>query len=131
MAASVAGQTQKTLPAKFLKELMVQGRPVVFQLDLTIRDATIASPFPEFASRDVKVIVREIGLQSLHGSCDHLPSVFGFEKKVKSRGPAEPEKMLSALIKSMVDLPHRVDMLKNDGISWVDFVGVHVKDHIN
>ena len=101
----------------------MDGRPCVFQLQLTVGNATITGALPVPPCRDVKVIVKKISLKRLHGASDHLPSVLG-------RVPTDPKEVLGAFVKGMVDLPHRVDMLQDDGISRVQLVGVHVKDDV-
>ena len=79
---------------------------------------------------DVELIVEQIGLQGLQWSRDDLPSIADLEKGAQGNVPAGPEEMLRTLRKGMVDLPHSMEMLTNDGVSRIWELGVHVKQHI-
>ena len=130
MAALIPGQAEQTLPLKLRSELLEQNRPAILKGNDTVRNSTVARPLPLFAIVDVEVIVEQIGLQGLRWSRDNLPSVSNLEKSAQGDVPAGPEEMLCTLREGMVDLPHSVQMLTDDGVSRVWKLGVHVKHHI-
>ena len=98
---------------------------------MAVWNATIARSFPELAIGDVEIIVKEVGLKCLQEPSHYLPPVFGFEKYIQGRVPADPEKMLGTFIKSMKDLPYRMDVLEDDGIPAIWLVWMHVENDIN
>ena len=131
VAALIPGQTEQTLPLEFLSELLEQNRPAILKGKDTVWYSTVASALPLLAIMDVELIVEQIGLQGLQWSRNDLPSVADLEKGSQGNNPAGPEEMLRTLWKGMVDLPHGVEMLANDGVSRVRELRVHVEHHIN
>ena len=122
---------QQALPAEFLKQLVLQVKPTIHESNLTVRDSAIACPLPKLAIGDVKAVAQKVGLESLHGTSDNLPSVFGLQKKIQGQVPANPEEMLSTFIKGVIHLPHSVDALEDDGVPSIRFGRVHVVDNIH
>ena len=131
MAPFIAGQSEQSLPAKFLLQLVVQQGPAFLQGQKTIWYPAVVCAFPSFGIREVKVIVQKVGLQSLQRAVNHLPPVFRFLERSEGHIPAGPEQVLSALIKGVVDLPNREKMLLDDRVPRVRILRVHVIDHID
>ena len=45
--------------------------------------------------------------------------MLGLKKEIQSGVPTDPEKVLGTCIKGVQDLPNRVDMLEDDGVSRI------------
>ena len=110
---------------------MVEQRPAFLKTQQAVRYAPVAGAFPSFGVGQVEVIVKQIGLQSLHGPMDHLPAIFGLLQCSQSYIPTGPEKMLRALIEGVVNLPDREEVLLNDRVTRVRKFGIHVVHNVH
>ena len=127
----VLGDANEALPTKFLLELHGQLGPHHIQRNVAVRDGSKPRSAPVVAVLQVEAIVQEICLQSLKRSFYHLPFVLGLLECGEREVPAGLEEVLLGFVKAMIDLPDRVYMLRNNGVSWIRMFLIHVIDNVN